>query len=198
MTADNTGPSTTLWAQIKKRFIVDASRDRRISLDGFMEALMWHWFSGKFWLSCGHSCVRFSDSNFVGWVILLGSFFEKQVIKVDFVMHNGTENDKKVTLGRPKSRPWSDHGSDALSGAPVCVWRGGLFPTFRSILGDFFGPLFDDISETTFLMKKVVFLKTGVSSRREYHFWRSGADLEGLGSDQNRPKVLPERSKRAI
>ena len=129
----------------------------------------------------------------------------KQIIEVDkekeiiiFFIQNVTENDEKVSPGRPKSRPWSDHGSDALSGAPVGVWRGGLFPTFRSILGDFFGPLFDDISETTFLMQKVDFSKTGVSSRREHHFWRSGADLEGLGSDQNRPKVLPERSKKAI
>ena len=87
-----------------------------------------------------------------------------------FFLQNGTENDEKATPGRPKSRPWSEHGSDALSGAPVCVWRGGLFPTFRSIFGDLFAPLFADISETTFLMKKVVFLKTSVSPRREHHF----------------------------
>ena len=67
-------------------------------------------------------------------------------------IQNGTENDEQVTLGRPKSRPWSDHGSDALSGAPVCVWRGGVFPTFRSDFGDFFGALFDDFSETIFLI----------------------------------------------
>ena len=85
-------------------------------------------------------------------------------------IQNGTENDEKATPGRPKSRPWSGHGSDALSGTFFSVWRGGLFPTFRLIFGDFFGPLFDEFSETTFLMKKVVFLKTGVSSRREHHF----------------------------
>ena len=85
-------------------------------------------------------------------------------------IQNGTENDEKVIPERPKSRPWSDHGSDALSGAPVGAWRMSIFLTFRSLFDDFFGPFFDDFSETTSLMKKVDFLKTGVSPRREHHF----------------------------
>ena len=89
---------------------------------------------------------------------------------MNIFLQNDTENDEKVTPGRPKRRPWSGHGSDALSGTFFSVWRGGLFPISRSIFGDFFGPLFDDISETTFLMKKVDFSKTGVSPRREHHF----------------------------
>ena len=114
---------------------------------------------------------------FFGWVILLGSFFEKQVIGMEtgkeimiILVQNGTENDEKVTPERPKSRPWSDHGSDALSRAPVPVWRMRFFLTFSLLFEDFFGPLFDDFSKTTFLIKKVDFLKTGVSSRREHHF----------------------------
>ena len=108
---------------------------------------------------------------------MLGSLFEKQVIEVDkdkeiinVCIQNGSENYEKVIPGRPKSRPWSDHGSDALSGPPVSVWRGGLFPTFRSLFEDCFRQLFNDVSETTFLMEKIDFLKTGVSPRREHHF----------------------------
>ena len=161
----------------------------RISLGGCMEELMWHWISGQFF----------------GWVILLGSFFEKQVFKVDMekeimitYIQNGPENDEKVTPGRPKSRPWSGHGSDALSGAFFNGWRRWFFLTFRSLFEDFFGPLFDDFSDTSFLMKQIDLLKTSVSPRREHHFWRSGADLESLGSDHNRPKVLPESPKKGI
>ena len=85
--------------------------------------------------------------------VLESSRKEKETLVI--FIQNGTENYEKVSLGRPKSRPWSGHGSDALSGPPVGSWRGGLFPTFRSLFEDFFGPLFDDFSKTTVLMTKV-------------------------------------------
>ena len=66
---------------------------------------------------------------------------EKEILII--VIHNGTENDEKVTPGRPKSRLWSGLGSDALSGSPVGGWRGRLFPTFSSLFEDFLEPLFD-------------------------------------------------------
>ena len=75
---------------------------------------------------------------FFGWVILLGSFFEKQVIGMEtrkeimiMLIQNGTENDEKVTPGRPKSEPWRGLGSDALSGPLVSVCQIRLFPTLR-------------------------------------------------------------------
>ena len=79
----------------------------------------------------------------------------------------GPENDEKVIPGRAKSRPWSGHGSDALSGAFLSVCRRCFFLTFRSLFEDFFGPRFDDFSNTIFLMKKVVFFENGrfVSTR---------------------------------
>ena len=68
--------------------------------------------------------------TFSGRVILLGSFFEKQVIGMEiekelmvFWTQNGPENSEKVIPGRPKSRPWRSHGSDALSGAFLSVGR---------------------------------------------------------------------------
>ena len=57
---------------------------------------------------------------FFGRVILLGSFFEKQVIGmetgkefINMFIQTGTENDEKL-----KSRPGNGLGSDALSGTP--------------------------------------------------------------------------------
>ena len=49
-----------------------------------------------------------------------------------------------------------------------------------------------------FLIKNHYFLKMMVSPRREHHFWRLGADLEGPRNDQNEPKVLSERCKKAM
>ena len=68
---------------------------------------------------------------FLAGLFCWGHSSRKEKDILDIFIQNDTENDEKVSLGRPKSRPWSGHGSDALSGAFLSVWRGGFFPTFR-------------------------------------------------------------------
>ena len=146
-------------------------------------------------------CSIFGFKNFkkfFGWVILLGSFFQKGEGNFGYFY---TKRYRKLW----KSDPGTTQKSALERPRLGCAFGSScrrltyeFFSDFWSLFDDFFGPLCDHFSETTVLMKKIDFLKTGVSPRREHHFWRSGADLEGLGSDQNWPKVLPESSKKAI
>ena len=51
-----------------------------------------------------------------------------------------------------------------------CILFGGLLAVLGSILEGLFGDIFDVFSERCFLMKKHVFLKSGVWPTREPHF----------------------------
>ena len=84
------------------------------------------------------------EVGFFEWVILLGSFFEKQVIGMEtgkdimiIFIQLDTENDDKLTPGRPQSRPWRGLGSDALLGSPVSVRRISFLFSFISLFVGF-------------------------------------------------------------
>ena len=70
----------------------------------------------------------------------------------------------------------------------MCGPNAGFACVFECIFGvllESFFMLFFDISFCVFFCVEKTWIFEGVSRRREHHFWRSGADLESLGSIQN-------------
>ena len=79
-----------------------------------------------------------------------------------------------------------------------CGPNAGFSLVFERIVGVFLESCFMCFLIYHFLLKKHDFSRIVVLPKREHHFWRSGADLEGLGSGQNEQKVVLEGSQKAM
>ena len=87
---------------------------------------------------------------------------------------------------------FSDHSPTS------CAPNGSFFLVFEWIFGDFLDDFLMTFWISTFYEKKHDFLKVMLSSRREHHFWRTGADLESPRSAQNEQKVISGGYKKAM
>ena len=104
--------------------------------------------------------------------------------------------------GRSKMEARGGHfelqGSFSYQRPTRCGPSDGFFEFLKGLFFDFVESFFMFFLMSHFFMKKHDFSRIVVSSRREHHFWRSGADFERLGSDQNEQKVVLEGSQKAI
>ena len=69
---------------------------------------------------------------------------------------------------------------------------------FRGFLEYFWSHVSCFVWYLIFWWKNLICSKIVVLPKRKHHFWRSGADLEGLGSGQNEQKVVLEGFQTAM